>query len=103
MAKLRLNPDPTFSAKVEIPVAGGDSVSVSFTFKHRTRDELQAFVEASKDRNDIDTIMEAASGWELADAFTRENIGLLVQNYIASPKAVFEKYLDELVKARTKN
>lgn len=103
MSKLKLNPDPTFKAKVGIPVAGSADVSVEFTFKHRTRDELRAFIEASGSRPDEDTILEMASGWELADAFTRENVALLVQNYIASGRAVFDKYVDELAKAKEKN
>lgn len=103
MAKLKLQPDPTFKAKVAIPVAGSSTVDVEFTFRHRARDELQTFIESSAEREDADTIMEMASAWELSDAFTRENVDLLVQNYIASGRAVFEKYVDELVKARAKN
>src|SRR5512146_384832 len=101
--KLKLNPDPTFKAKVAIPVAGSSDVSVEFTFKHRTRDELRSFIEASGDRADEDTILEMAAGWELTDAFTRENISLLVQNYIAASRAVFDKYINELAKAREGN
>lgn len=103
MAKLKLNPDPTFSAEVEIPVPGKAPVAVSFTFKHRTRDELDEFLKRAVDLRDAALIMEVASGWELADAFTVENVTALVQNYIASPGAVFEKYLTELTKAREKN
>lgn len=103
MAKLKLQPEPTFKAKVAIPVAGADGVDVEFTFRHRTREELQKFISASGDREDVDTILEMASGWELSDAFTKDNLGLLVQNYIAAPRAVFDKYVDELVKARAKN
>lgn len=103
MAKFKLTPDPTFNANVEIPVAGGEPVSVAFTFKHRTRDELQAFTKSVDGREDADLILDMCSGWELADAFTRENVLTLAQNYITAPRAVFETYLDELVKARTKN
>ena len=103
MAKLKLQPDPTFKAKVAIPVAGSAPVEVEFTFRHRTKEELQKFIEDSGKRDDPDTIMELAAGWELSDQFTRENVDLLVQNYIASARAVFDKYLDELVKARLGN
>ena len=103
MSKLKLQPNPTFTAKVGIPVAGASDVSVEFTFRHRTRDELKAFIEASGGREDEDTILEMASGWELADAFTRENVSLLVQNYIAAGRAVFDKYVAELAKAREGN
>lgn len=103
MAKLTLNPAPTFSAEVQIPVPGKDSIAVSFTFKHRTRDELDEFLKRAVDLRDAGLIMEVATGWELADAFTVENVTTLVQNYMASPAVVFDKYLTELTKARAKN
>lgn len=103
MAKLKLTPDPTFKAKVGIPVAGGGIDQVEFVFKHRTRDELDAFLRRANELRDAALILEVASGWELADGFTEENLTKLVQNYIGSPKAIFEKYLDELTRAREKN
>lgn len=103
MAKLKLKADPTFKAKVAIPVAGAEPAEVEFTFKHRTREDLEAFIQASAARSDADTVMEMASGWELADAFTKENVELLAANYIAAPRAVFDKYVEELVKARLGN
>lgn len=103
MPKLKLQPDPTFKAIVTIPVAGSPNASVEFVFKHRDRAELLKCIAASGERSDTDTIMEIASGWELADAFTRENVTLLVENYIAAGLSVWDKYLDELARARIKN
>jgi Phage tail assembly chaperone len=104
MAKLKLQPKPEFKASVSIPVAGeAEALSLEFTFKHRTREELEKFITASVNRTDPETILEMASGWELADAFTAENLALLAQNYIAAPKLIFDKYIDELVKARLGN
>jgi hypothetical protein len=103
MAKLKLNPDPTFKAKVEISAAGAGVDPVEFTFKHRTRDEMDAFLKSSGDLKDAKLIMEMAVGWELVDAFTEENLNKLAQNYITAPQAIFSTYLDELVKAREKN
>lgn len=103
MPKLKLNPDPTFKAKVGIPVPGAGLDFVEFTFKHRTRDELDSFLKTADELRDAALIMEVASGWELVEAFTTENVTRLVQNYIASPQAVFQAYLDELTRAREKN
>jgi hypothetical protein len=104
MAKLKLQPDPTFKATVLIPAAGMPDVSLEFTFKHRTRDQLRKFVEESAERgDDAETILEMATGWELADAFNKENVTLLVQNYTTAGRCVFDKYLDELARARVKN
>jgi hypothetical protein len=103
MAKLKLNPEPTFKAKVAIAAAGSDVDPVEFTFRHRTRDEMTAFFKASEDLRDAKLILEMATGWELADAFTEENLNKLAQNYITAPQAIFEAYVSELVKAREKN
>jgi hypothetical protein len=40
MAKFKLSPDPTFVFPVQIPVPGGDSAPVKFTFKYRTQSEM---------------------------------------------------------------
>ena len=103
MAKLKLQPEPTFKAVVMIPAAGSSDLPLEFTFKHRTRDQLRKFVEESAERDDADTILDMASGWELSDSFNKENVTLLVQNYTAAARAVFDKYLDELARARQKN
>jgi hypothetical protein len=44
-------------------VPGKPSVEVEFTFKHRSREELHAFIEVSGERADADTIMEMCIGW----------------------------------------
>jgi hypothetical protein len=103
MAKLKLQANPFFAAPVAISVPGAADVKVEFTFKHRTRDELDSFLKTAGDLKDADLILAVATGWELDDPYTKENIALLVQNYISSPKAVFSAYLEELVKAREKN
>lgn len=103
MARLSLQPNPTFNAKVAIPVPGAEPVEVTFTFKHRNRAELKAFADSMAEREDVAIIMDLASGWELADAFTAENIGLLVANYFAAPRVIFNTYLEELTKAKEKN
>jgi hypothetical protein len=103
MAKLKLNPNPTFTAKVGIHVPGDESAEVEFTFRHRTKDELQKFIDESSDRSDVDTILQCATGWELSDPFNAESVGILVQNYISAPRAIFNRYIEELARAREKN
>lgn len=103
MARLKLQPDPTFKAKVGIPVPGAPAAEVEFTFKYRDRQALQAFIEASDGREDVDTLMEMCTGWELVDPFNRESLDLLVGNYISAPRAIFERYIEEHTKVRQKN
>ena len=103
MAKLSLVAKPTFVSKVSIPVAGEKPVTVTFTFKARTRDAFKAFVESLADREDVDVILDVASGWDLEDAFDKDNIELMTQSYLGAARAIIEAYLSELTAARAKN
>jgi hypothetical protein len=103
MAKLKLVANPTFKAMVSIPVAGDEPAMVEMTFNHRTKTQLDEFIKASAEKKDADVFMEMVSGWELEDAFTRESIETLLENYIGTALAVFQKYIDELYKAKVKN
>ena len=103
MAKLALNPAPTFHAKVGIPVAGGPPVDVDMTFKHRTKTQLDEFVKTSGERTDAESFMEMVSAWDLEDPFTKESVELLLENYIGAAVATYRKYIDELVQAKTGN
>ena len=106
MAKLKLQPDPTFKAKVPVGVPGAPDVEVEFVFKYRNRDEFLAFLEPlQKDDAAFDAglVMAMCQGWDLLDAFSAENVALLCLNYVSAPRAVFEAYGRELTKARAKN
>ena len=103
MAKLSLVANPTFKAKVGIPVAGGESIDTVFTFKHRTKDELDEFIKTRADKSDAESFLDMVSGWDLQDEFTPENVETLLQNYIGTGLAAFRVYIDELLGARLKN
>lgn len=103
MAKLSINAAPTFKAKVGIPVAGGESVEVEHTFKHRTKDELDEFVASRIDKTDAETYLEMVSGWDFAEEFSEESVKAMLQNHIGAGVAAYKVYIDELVKAKVKN
>jgi hypothetical protein len=107
MAKFKLQPAPTFTAPVDIPVPGDGFSKVVFTFKYRDRQQMKTFLDriAKPDEpiTDAEMIEDMCSGWELTDPFTRESIDLLVLNYIGATSAIFDKYLEEHTKARAKN
>jgi len=104
MSRIKLQPDPTFKAKVDIAVPGAAPAGVVFTFKHRTRQEMERFLPTVNEmKDDAQLIMAVAVGWELADDFTEANVSALADAYIAAPAAIFEAYLKELTGARTKN
>lgn len=103
MAKFTLNPAPTFKAKVDIPVPGGRTEKVEFTFRHRTREEFVRWLEESDSKEPHVLILEVACGWELAEPFDEESVKVLLANYIGSLPAVMETYIRELSGRREKN
>lgn len=103
MAKLSLLAAPTFSAKVGIPLAGGAVVEVEMTFKHRTKDALDEFMQSRAGKSDVETFLDMVQGWELDDEFGKESVERLLQNYIGAGLATYRKYIDELVQAKLKN
>ena len=104
MAKLKLDPEPTFRAKVPVPIPGAGTADVEFTFKHRTNKALQAYIEAiESDQPDAKIVMDVATGWDLDDAYTPENVEKLCESYAGAGLAVFQTYVRELRGARAKN
>ena len=103
MAKLALIANPTFKAKVGIPVAGGESVDVMMTFKHRTKTALDEFIKSRADKSDTDSFMDMVCGWDLEDEFNPANVELLLENHIGAALAVYRSYVEELLAAKVKN
>lgn len=102
MPKLTLNANPTFKAKVGIPVPGSDELAeVEFVFKHRTKDALDAWMNESAE--DLQKVMEMAEGWDLSEKFNEANVSKLLQNYFGAAPAIVTAYLGELLKAKTGN
>lgn len=104
MASFSLIPDPTFKAKVDIPVPGKKPQKIEFTFKWRDADDFKAFIESLGNHDsDTDAVMEFVTGWELTDAFNRDNVDKMVKNYLGSAKALIQTYLSENAGARLGN
>jgi hypothetical protein len=103
MAKLKLMADPTFKAKVGIPVAGGEPVEVEFTFQFRTTVEFDALINKHVDTTNLDYIMDIAQGWENDEPFTRENVEIFLSNYWAAAREIAIAYARELNQAKVGN
>jgi hypothetical protein len=103
MAKLKLNPSPTFKKSVDIPVAGDEPAQVLFTFKHMNKDALEKFIDSLDKRTDEESVLLMAEGWDLEDEFNLESAKTLCSNYIGAGLAIFLAFREELTKARTKN
>jgi hypothetical protein len=103
MAKLKLKPDPTFKRKVGITTHDGKVVEVEFTFRHRSRDAAKLLEEEVKGKSDAEIILLVATGWELEDEFTADNLAVLSDNYVAASTEIFMEYLRALNGARLGN
>jgi len=101
--KFNLNPNPTFKAKVAIPVAGGKSADIEFTFKHRSKDALKDFIDEMKEKEDLELLQDLVTGWDIDDPFDAESLEKLVQNYPGSALAIYQAYMVEMSGARAKN
>ena len=103
MAKLKLNPDPTFKTKVGIPVPGGGRPLVEFTFKHRTAEQLAKWGSEVQQATDAETLIDCVVGWDLDDEFTPQNVKLFCNNYPGAAYAIVTDYMAELRGHRAKN
>jgi hypothetical protein len=102
---LKLKPNPTFMAKVDIPAPGGN-VSIKVEFRHMTRDEYKAFIEAEgkSKRTDEEALMDIMRGWANVDAeFNKDNVAELCQQYHAAPRAIVEAFIRELTQFKLGN
>jgi hypothetical protein len=114
MTTFKLKADPTFKQKVGIPSHGDlGPVEIEFTFKHRTKSELDEFlatIDAAVEKggylgieSDINYVQQVASGWELTDEFNQENIRLLLENYMGAAGAISNVYLTTLYQVKVGN
>jgi len=103
---LKLKAPDTFWGKAMIPVPGAEKAAVRMEFAHMNRSGVKAFLERSKDRDDVETIMEIVRNWKAEDVdaeFSRAAVELLCEEYVASPAAIVQAWLLELTQARLGN
>lgn len=102
---LKIQPNPTFMARVEIPTPEG-KVGIKVEYKHMDTDEYSAFVkkEATLSRSNEDAIMDIAVNWlEVDGEFNRENVAAVCKRYHAAAGAIVETFIKELTQAKVEN
>jgi hypothetical protein len=100
----KMQPAPTFRAKVKIPVPGEASGVLEVEFRHKTRKALKAYLEGTKDREDLDALEEIIVGWSGAEVeYSREALATLIDNYAGAAAALVGAYAKELADARLGN
>lgn len=101
--KFTLNIAPTFKAPVDIQIPGGKSAVVEFTFKYRERKEFKEFMDSLPGSEDVDVLMDVASGWDLDEPFDAEHVTKMTERFMGSAQSILDVYLKEMTGARAKN
>ena len=101
---LKLQPEPTFTISVTVPVPGGEDQLINCVFRHKGREALKTWIDAARDRPDADSIGEIMAGWDNVEAeFSAEHLALVLDAYPGAAVAMLEAYVGELGKAAAKN
>lgn len=121
--KFKIKQNPTFKAKVVIPVVGGDGVETEFEFKYLTRKELAAMYDKWSDeakeltfedvtlaelteqemKLQVMQIKDIVCGWDIEDEFNDENIEGLVNISINIVQAITDVYQKAYVESKLGN
>lgn len=121
--KFKIKQNPTFKAKVVIPVVGEDGVETEFEFKYLTRKELAAMYDKWSDeakeltfedvtlaeltdqemKLQVMQIKDIVCGWDIEDEFNDENIEGLVNISINIVKAITDVYQKAYVESKLGN
>lgn len=112
MTKFSLIPNPIFSVTASIPRAGAEDGKLTFTFRHKTLEELRVLDEklqkaAEGKKSPVEPqanyLMEIVDSWALPDEFTRDNVIVLLKNYPRAFDCIGLAYTKELMGFREKN
>ena len=108
MFKLKAN--PTFRAKVVIPIPGGGKQSIDFEFRHKTRTELKRFTEGAQGQADGAALHPIVAGWSgVTDEsdqpveYSRDALERLLDLFPSAAQAITAAYFEELAAARLGN
>jgi hypothetical protein len=107
----KIKPDPTFSAKVSLTVAGSDAPAIlEVEFKHKGRVGLKAWLETIGDRSEVEVLGEVIVGWfgpvdEKGDPvpYSAAALDQLLDAFPPASGEIFESYRKALGESRAKN
>ncbi len=102
----KLQPNPTFKTKVNISIAGQEKpAQIEVEFKYLSKTQVRDFFEAlAGKQDDAEALSELIVGWSGPDqAYSKEALSLLLDNYPSSAGDLFEAFRRELLEAKRKN
>jgi hypothetical protein len=103
----KLQVDPTFKAKVMIPVPGKPSVPVEIEYRHKTKSDLLVYLERAgraRGAEEADVLHEVIAGWSGIDReYSRDALAELIDVLGGAGGALLMAYSKELTDARLGN
>lgn len=107
----KINPSPTFRARVPLTIPGEETRAVvDFTFRHKGRVAFAAWWESIDGRKDVEILADIIVGWSgvLDDkgdeiAFSSEALTQVLDHYPASAMEIHAAYRKALWESREKN
>lgn len=130
MAKIKLDLEAsdrlTYDRIVDIPTPDGKPLKVTFTFLHRDREAIAALFDAYREKareekqadqqdvpsaeavrqaidNDVETLQDIATGWNIDAPFDAEHLRKLCTKYAGAALAVVTDYRISLTQGRLGN
>lgn len=94
---------PDFPLPVKFILPNGVEAKFKFTVKALKSSELQAAYKNAQDQTGAEFLRNIATGWELEDEFSDENINELIDNYPSIVGALISTYTQALAGYRVKN
>lgn len=100
----KITPNPTFKAKVSIPLPGEADAKIEIEFRHFDREGIVEIEKNTSGKRKEEVIMMIACGWSGVDAdFNSENVLTLIKNYHAAYDSIISAFWEELLQAKSKN
>lgn len=100
---LKLQPDPTFWAKVTIPLPGGSNGEVKMEFVHMDSEQLEKYTTDRGSVNDAAAVLKIAKGWDNEETFDEVHVGKFLKNYMGAGRAIARTFVEELMQVRVGN
>lgn len=101
----KLQPNPTFRAKVPISVPGQEKPQpLEMEFRHMSREAMKDYFESLPGQSDAEALARIVVGWSGVDhAYSADALAVLLDNYPSAAASIFDTYRNELFEARRKN
>ncbi|MDP2792557.1 MAG: phage tail assembly chaperone [Sulfurisoma sp.] len=101
----KLQPAPTFKAKVGISIAGQARPNeIEVEYRYLTKEAIKTYFDNLQGKADADALAEIVVGWSgVEEAYSPEALSLLIDNYPAAASDLFDAFRRELLEAKRKN